>query len=632
MSEHSKKFILPILGIALLSPIVLSNKGTFAVAFAEEEVNDKIVLRIKNSADYIYIDEEDVGDGDLIHQFEEYCAENTKFKNVEVIYETTDTNETLLTEMQTGKTAYDLVCPSEYMIQKMIHEGLLQPLNRPDRDDLLIDYDTYASKYIRNRLDSIEATNAEGDVVTLGDYAVGYMWGTLGLLFNPTYNENYENYSIQDMDYFSVLTNEKYQGTISIKDSIRDTYAAGLMYGYEEELLGYRNSYLAGDKTSEEYHTDIQRVFDRNGGEEDDVTDALDVVNDAWNKFKNNIFGLEVDSGKLDIIQGKIGMNLAWSGDAVYSMELGEEEGVYLDYAIPLNGSNIWFDAWVMPKNDNRSSYTEEVAYEFLNFISKPEYATKNVDYTGYTSFIGGEDICDLMKDWYDIRTDSIYKVLNDGESDDDYLSLYYLDPTNGDEETEFWYSDFHFEDDSDPAFDEVTFYYYDIDDEECENPIPFTIEDEETGNEYTPTYNEYAIIDEEWVEVDLNYFFNADFDDSSYEADPEFIFYTDEYYATYEVEDEETGEIIEVTSESVGGAFYCQFPDFETITRCAIMKDYGTQNEPILAMWESFKSNALPLWAIVVFVVEIGLVATFVAYFIISKRIKKSLRNQRKK
>ena len=116
--------------------------------------------------------------------------------------------------------------------------------------------------------------------------------------------------------------------------------------------------------------------------------------------FLEDIFGLEVDSGKQDIVTGKIGINFAWSGDAVYSMEQAEEEKeLELYYSIPNTGSNIWMDAWCMPKSDQRSQAQRELAELFLDFLSIPEYTAQNMSYTGYTPFTAGNEILDLTRE-----------------------------------------------------------------------------------------------------------------------------------------------------------------------------------------------------------------------------------------
>ena len=115
-------------------------------------------------------------------------------------------------------------------------------------------------------------------------------------------------------------------------------------------------------------------------------------------ELKANLYGFEVDSGKNDIIDGKINVNFAWSGDAVFAMDEADLAGVNLGYIVPEEGSNVWFDGWVMPKNAN-----EELALEFLNFISTPEAAIRNMDYIGYTSCIAGDEVFERAVENYEV-------------------------------------------------------------------------------------------------------------------------------------------------------------------------------------------------------------------------------------
>ena len=285
------------------------------------------VLRVLNWEDYIY--EQDIEEGytgdDLVNQFEAFVKENyPQYKNVKVIYETTDTNETMYNELQTGKTHYDLVCPSDYMIQKLLSQNLLEKLDR----NLLPNYTSYVSEYMRGQLDNISAVNkVTGETEYLKDYAAGYMWGTLGLVFNPGYqtfkDRGYsEEKVISDMQTWSTLWNEEYKGTISVKDSMRDTYAIGVIETYKEDLRNARNNYLSGITNEVEYNTILTDIFNRCGPE--NIKD----VEKTLSALKENVFGLEVDSGKQDIVTGKIGINFAWSGDAVYTIDEGERAGL----------------------------------------------------------------------------------------------------------------------------------------------------------------------------------------------------------------------------------------------------------------------------------------------------------------
>ena len=150
-------------------------------------------------------------------------------------------------------------------------------------------------------------------------------------------------------------------------------------------------------------------------------------------RLKENIFGFEVDSGKEDIVKGMIGINLVWSGDAVYATDTAEDPEANnpqtLYYSIPKTGGNIWFDGWVMPKS---SSLHKEEAQEFVDFLSLPEVAAMGMDTIGYTSFIAGDTILDLIRQWYDPRTYAMYVYHDDPEDweESDFVYDESIDPS----------------------------------------------------------------------------------------------------------------------------------------------------------------------------------------------------------
>lgn len=572
-------------------------------------------LRILNWEDYIY--EQDIASGytadDLVDQFISYVKENyPQYKNVKVIYDTTDTNETMFNELQTGKSKYDLICPSDYMIQKLVSYNMLEKLDR----NLIPNYEKYASSQLKNTLDNISAPildndgNETGEFETLEDYAVGYMWGTLGLLFNPTFSKLKveEEQMFDDIRSWSILWDNSYKGIMSIKDSMRDTYAAALMYTYDEELTQLRNRYLNNEINSQEYNRELSLIFNRCSN--DNISD----VNKSLAELKKNIFGMEVDSGKEDIVTGKIGINLAWSGDAVYSIAQALDETLVsntfdLYYSLPENGGNIWFDGWVMPKlnDDERSDDQYQLAHLFLDFISDPANASQNMDYIGYTPFIAGDSIVDLVRDWYDYRCDVIY--LRDEENEEYYEDVVYIDPITN-EEVSVDYNDVHYESDNDPLYDNVQLIGIYLDENENEA--------RETLSE---NFNERLILPDDIEVVDLSYFFKGTLDE--YEDDVDTIFYSDCYHPIFN--EDGTRNI------SIGQEFFTQYPDEECIIRCAVMQDYGKQNSAILKMWENFKSDPLPLWAIILFASEIAIILSSGLYFYIRKRVKVNLRTNRK-
>ena len=574
-------------------------------------------LRVLNMEDYIYLYENDPEEDDetpeedkmdLIDQFaRDMEAKHPEMGNIKVIYTTTDTNETLYNEIKTGKAVYDVICPSDYMIQKLIIDDLIEPLNK----DLVPNYygdDNDVCADIKDRFGGIKATKLKTkEEVSVYDYSVGYMWGTLGILYNPefqTFVDNELNERIHDdVKEWDMLWNSDYKGTISVKNSMRDTYAVGIMKAYEDRLSDFKNSH-----TLDEYTPELTTVF--NSFKQEDV----DAVEKELKALKKNIFGLEVDSGKLDIATGKIGVNVAWSGDAVYSMELAEGYGKDLYYAIPELGSNIWFDGWVMPKrpsNQQRSENETILAHEWLDYLCSPHVAKENMEYTGYTSFVAGEEVRDIVRDWYDARTDFMYYADEDADSGEiAYYDVFYED---GEEEVTLDYSDFETDahDEADPDHEEKEareLYYYDKNEEKQVFNNPY--EEEEVPLTYGDLTIETVLSYEEVKKVELQYFFG----DDPYD----YTFYSS-LYLPFE------------DNDWAGLDFFCQFPSGETIKRCAVMAYDYLNNDRVVKMWEDFKSDPLPTWAIVLFAVEGAAVIGLVAYFTFGKYVKRSLRKKRK-
>ena len=677
--------------ILLLSPIFLAMSS--GLTSCGDSPSERVTLKIINSEDYIFIDEEDRSN-DMTEQFKRYVISlvdagelDEKYRHVEVVYDTSDTNETLYSELQTGKSDYDLINVSDYMAQKMVSEGLVVPLlaEGETREEKLANYMDYASPTLRGRLDNITApiySRWEDDpehpgekvhpYAKLEDYAVGYMWGTLGILFNPEYSA-YSNLEvadvIEDMHYsFSALWDSTYKGSISIKNSMRDTFAAGLMKTYEKDFASLKAKLDDDTYDVDTYMAEYAKVF--NGENENSFDIVVNNVQASLESLKNNIFGLEVDSGKQDIVTGKIGVNLAWSGDAVYSMDQAEDGNLVGDnqstlyYCVPELGSNLWFDTWVMPKNDNRSEERRELALMFLDFMSDPANASQNMDYTGYTSFIGGGDILELVRDWYDIRTDEIYEEVEVEQYNYEYYQVYAVHDDEVEENKDFFaldYPDF-MKDTHNADSDEYLLYYF----------VPYSYVDEATGEEVVvdepesvedlldeehsypvlvddetqKKYGDLTIVDrdlepEEVLEydiVDLSYFFNGTLDDGDpdtedYEEDVDTIFYSAKYYAR--TEDGEPYTFVDGEDEhlnnSVGRQFFTQYPDEATITRCAVMKDFGENNKLVMKMWEEFKSDPLPTSSLVIFIVIIASGIALGAFIITNKVLVKRIRKKRR-
>lgn len=346
-------------------------------SFAEE-----VVLKVYNWQDYIDEGKDDDGakvkDSVMELWEQDYYARTGK--KVRVQYDTFETNETMLNTLRTGRSDYDLVCPSDYVIQKMINAT-----ESGDDENIAIEkFDISAMpNYTKNVSPYISELFKENGWT---EYSVAYMWGTVGFLYNP------EVVPAEDISTWDFFWNTAYKNKMTCKDVSRDAFVVGSLYVHREELLEANRKYQNGEISSEE----LQKTV--NAAANDTSEENVGNVEVALTELKENIYGFEVDSGKTDIVSGKISANLAWSGDAVYAMDLAEEEdGKELAFVVPKEGSTIYFDGWVMPKGANT-----ELAQDFVDFLCRPEIAVMNMDYIGYTSAIAGDEIFDLVCENYE--------------------------------------------------------------------------------------------------------------------------------------------------------------------------------------------------------------------------------------
>ena len=311
------------------------------------------ILKVYNWADYI--------DEDLIGEFEQWYEEQTG-EPVHIIYQTFDINETMLSKIELGHEDYDVVCPSDYIIERMLKNDLLLPLEMDFGQTP--DYLDNVAPFIKEKFNEIE-----GHGKNANDYSVAYMWGTVGLIYNPKYVSEDETHS------WEVLRNPAYKGKVLMKDAFRDVYTSLL-------IALNRNAIDSGEKDMRDL------AFDTSD-------ESIKLVEDYLNSFKESVSGWEADFGKEQMTKELAWMNLSWSGDAQWAIDEAAEVGMDLRYTIPEEGSSVWFDGWVIPKyakNIKAASY-------FINFMCKPENALRNMDMTGYVSAIGGDEILENMSD-----------------------------------------------------------------------------------------------------------------------------------------------------------------------------------------------------------------------------------------
>ena len=311
------------------------------------------ILKVYNWADYI--------DEELIDEFEEWYEEETG-ESVEIIYQTFDINETMLSKIEFGQEDYDVVCPSDYIIERMLKKDLLLPLERDF--GTTPDYLDNVGPYIKEKLSQIE-----GNGKNANDYCVAYMWGTVGLIYNPKYVSDEETKS------WDVLRNPAYAGKVLMKDAFRDVYTS-LLIALNKEAID------RGEKDLVSIPFDISE-------------ESISMVEEYLNSFRESVCGWEADFGKEQMTKELAWINFSWSGDAQWAIDEASEMGMELRYAIPKTGSSVWFDGWVIPK------YAKNVkaARYFINFMCKPENAIRNMDMTGYVSAIGGHEVLESMTD-----------------------------------------------------------------------------------------------------------------------------------------------------------------------------------------------------------------------------------------
>ena len=257
-------------------------------------------------------------DPEVLTMFEEETG-------IDVVYEEFETNEILYPKISSGAIAYDVICPSDYMIQRMIENDLLAEINFdniPNVKNIGKDYMEQSRKF--------DPENK---------YSVPYCWGTVGILYNKTMVD-------EPITSWSVLWDEKYKDNILMQDSVRDAFGVTLKY------LGYSlNS------------TDL-----------DELTEARDLLI----KQKPLVQAYVIDQVRDKMIGNEAAIGVIYSGEAIYT----QMENPDLEYVIPEEGSNIWIDSWVIPKNaDNK-----ENAEKFINFLCRPEIALMNFEYITYST------------------------------------------------------------------------------------------------------------------------------------------------------------------------------------------------------------------------------------------------------
>ena len=257
--------------------------------------------------------------GDYID--ETILGEFEKETGIKVVYDSYATNEDMYVKIKSGGGSYDVIFPSDYMLTRMLEEDMLEKIDLKKIPN---------AKYIEDRFMGREYDPKN-------EYSLSYMWGTVGILYNTTMVD-------EQVDSWDILWDPKYAKEILMLDSQRDSIAIALL------KLGYSINTL-----------DL-----------DELTEAGELLKEQ----KPLVLAYVVDEGKDKMVAGEAALAVIWSGEATY----GREENPDLEYAIPQEGTNLWFDVMAIPKGAKNI----EGAHQFMDFLNRPHIAFRNADYLGY--------------------------------------------------------------------------------------------------------------------------------------------------------------------------------------------------------------------------------------------------------
>ena len=278
-----------------------------------------------------------------------------------VVMENFDSNEQMYIKVANGE-AYDILVPSDYMIQRLIDEDYLQKLDHSKLDCM----------------DKLADAVKDLPYDRGNQYSVPYFWGTVGIV----YDKNKVDIEDLEKEGYNIFLDEKYCGDIYLYDSERDSFMMAL------KALGYS----------------------MNTDNEQELTEAYNWLVQCVQTMKPEIVTDEIID---NMAQGRKALGLIYSGDAAYVMAENEDMGFYL----PESGTNLWSDAMVIPKN----AKNPELAHEFINFVSDYDGAYDNSSYVGYTS-PNQEVMDDLYGPGGDYEGISAYMPRTDNDNDEVFV------------------------------------------------------------------------------------------------------------------------------------------------------------------------------------------------------------------
>ena len=320
-----------------------------------------------------------------VYNWGEYIDESViedfeKETGIHVVYDLFETNEEMYPVIEAGGVAYDVVCPSDYMIQKMAENGLLAEINFDNIPNI--------GQIDPEYMERSRAFDPENK------YSVPYTWGTVGILYN---DKRLKELGVEPPDSWMDLWDERLAGEILMQDSVRDAFMCAL------KPLGYSLNSTDPEKLEE----------------------AKNLLIDQ----KPLVQAYVIDQVRDKMLGEEAAVGVIYSGEMLYLQELAEGKDFNLVYVIPEEGTNLWIDSWVIPKN----AKNKENAEKWIDFLCRPDIAKRNFEYITYaTPNRGAFELLDkelqqnkaVFPDWDSLENAEVYQYLGD-EADNLYNELW---------------------------------------------------------------------------------------------------------------------------------------------------------------------------------------------------------------
>ena len=312
-----KNTIAKLLTAALCTGLIAGMTTGCGSASSASDENGQVI--VYNWGEYI--------DPDTITMFEEETG-------IKVVYDEFETNEIMYPKVETGASEYDVICPSDYMISKMIENDLLSELNF----DNMPNAKANIGEQYWEQSKGFDPENK---------YSVPYCWGTVGILYNPA---RLEELGVEPPTTWADLWDERLSGEILMQDSVRDAFMVALK----------KDGFSMNSTSEEELQQAKQALIDQ----------------------RPLVQAYVIDQVRDKMIGGEAAVGVIYSGEMLYIQEEVANQGAdfTLEYVLPEEGTNLWLDCWVIPKN----AKNKENAEKWLDFLCRPEIAKANFEYITY--------------------------------------------------------------------------------------------------------------------------------------------------------------------------------------------------------------------------------------------------------